>query len=283
MMNDLKRLCVHTITTKPWPLETAAERYASAGVRGITVWRNALEGRDPYQAGQLLRDAGLDIVSLCRGGFFPSTSTEGRQKAIDDNRRAIAEAYALEAPHVVLVCGAVPGLPLEESRRHIQEGIEAVLPDCHQTGVKLAIEPLHPMYADSRSAINTMRQANDLCEAIGDPMIGVAADVYHLWWDPDLETEIARCGAMDRLFAFHVCDWRTPTMDLLNDRGLMGEGCIPIRRIRQWVEAAGFHGYDEVEIFSNSFWAMDQDEFLDAIVRSYRTHVIESTSQEPGI
>lgn len=270
---DLSRLCVHTITTKPWNLETAAAKFSAAGVKGITVWRDTLAGRDIKQTGQMLRDRGLSIVSLCRGGFFPAASAADRAKALDDNRRAIAEAQALGAPLIVLVCGAVPGQPLTESRRQIQDGIAALLPDCAAAGVKLAIEPLHPMYADSRSAVNTLGQANDMVEALGSPWVGVAADVYHLWWDPALEQEIARCGRLNALFAYHVCDWRTPTVDLLNDRGLMGEGCIPLRQIRAWVEAAGFKGFNEVEVFSTRLWAMDQDDYLKKIIQAYQTHV----------
>lgn len=272
-LTDLGRLCIHTITTKPWNLETAAEKFAAAGVKGITVWRDALEKRDPADAGRRLRDLGLAIVSLCRGGFFPGRTAADRAKALDDNRRAIAEARALGAPLIVLVCGAVPGIPLPEARRQIQDGIAALLPECAAAGVKLAIEPLHPMYADTRSAINTLGQANDMCEALASPCVGVAVDVYHLWWDPTLEVEIARCGRLDKLFAYHVCDWRTPTEDLLLDRGLMGEGCIPLRQIRTWVEAAGFRGFNEVEIFSKQYWAGDQDAFLAQVVRAYRDHV----------
>lgn len=268
-LTDTSRLCVHTITTKPWPIETAIDRFAAHGVTGMTVWRDALDGRDIAATGQRIRDAGLSAVSLCRGGFFPAETAAGRQTAIDDNRRAIDEAAALGAPLIVLVCGAVPGQPLEVSRRQIQDGIEAVLPQAAAAGVKLAVEPLHPMYADSRSAINTMQQANDICDAIDSPFVGVAVDVYHLWWDPHLQAEIRRCGKAERIFAFHICDWRTPTEDLLNDRGLMGEGCIPIRQIRGWVEEVGFDGFNEVEIFSTRLWAGDQEEFLGRIVEAY--------------
>jgi sugar phosphate isomerase/epimerase len=269
----LRRLCVHTITTKPWPIETAAAKFAAAGVAGITVWRDTLAGRDIAQTGRLLRDHGLSVVSLCRGGFFPAVTAADRGKAIDDNRRAIAEAHALGAPLIVLVCGAVPGQPLAESRRQIVDGIATLLPECQAAGVKLAIEPLHPMYADSRSAVNTLAQANDMVEQLRSPSVGVAVDVYHLWWDPTLESEIARCGRLQALFAYHVCDWRTPTIDLLNDRGLMGEGCIPLRQIRAWVEATGFRGFNEVEVFSTRLWATDQDDYLARIVQAYRDHV----------
>ena len=269
---DLSRLCIHTITTKPWPIETAIERFSAHGVSAMTVWRDALEGRDIAAAGKRIRDSGMDVVSLCRGGFFPAETAAARQEALDDNRRAIDEAAALGAPLVVLVCGAVPGQPLDVSRGQIRDGIEAVLPHAQAAGVKLGIEPLHPLYADSRSAVNTMAQANDIAEKINSPFVGVVVDVYHLWWDPDLEREIHRCGQMDKLFAFHVCDWRTPTEDLLNDRGLMGEGCINIRQIRGWVEEAGFDGYNEVEIFSNRYWAMEQEQFLERIVEAYTKH-----------
>lgn len=270
---DLSRLCVHTITTKPWPIEVAAAKFAAAGVKGITVWRDALAGRDIAATGRLLRDHGLAVVSLCRGGFFPALTADGRAKALDDNRRAIAEAHALAAPLIVLVCGAVPGQSLAESRRQIVDGIAALLPECHAAGVKLAIEPLHPMYAGDRSAVNTLAQANDMVAQLGSPLVGVAVDVYHLWWDPALEREIARCGQLGALFAYHVCDWRTPTTDLLNDRGLMGEGCIPLRQIRAWVEATGYRGFNEVEIFSTRLWAADQDDYLKRIVQAYRDHV----------
>lgn len=270
---SLSQLCVHTITTKPWPIETAAAKFAAAGVRGITVWRDALAGRDPKVVSALLRDHGLSLVSLCRGGFFPALTAADRAKALDDNRRAIAEAHALGAPQVVLVCGAVPGQSLVESRKQIVDGIAALLPECQATGVKLSIEPLHPMYAGDRSAVNTLAQANDMVEQLASPHVGVAVDVYHVWWDPALEQEIARCGRLGALFAYHVCDWRTPTTDLLLDRGLMGEGCIPLRQIRAWVEAAGFNGFNEVEIFSTRHWTRDQDDFLRDIVTAYQTHV----------
>ncbi len=269
-LTDLSQLCIHTITTKPWDVETAARNFSRAGVAGITVWRDALEGRDIKQTGQLLRDSGLHIVSLCRGGFFPSQDPTKRKAAIDDNRKAIEEAHALGAPLIVLVCGADPSQSLEDSRKQIHDGIAAVLPDAKAAGIKLAIEPLHPMYADTRSAINTLAQANDMAIELNSPLVGVAVDVYHLWWDPNLEMEIKRCGKNNHLFAFHICDWNVPTNDFLFDRGLMGEGCIPVRKIRSWVEEAGFNGFYEVEIFSNKFWKEDQSQFLNKIIRAYQ-------------
>ncbi|MBN1543207.1 sugar phosphate isomerase/epimerase [candidate division KSB1 bacterium] len=260
------------MTTKPWPLETAVDKYAAAGVRGITVWRQWLEGRPLEKSRSLIADAGLAVVSLCRGGFFPSIDAGKRREAIDDNRRALDEAAAIGAPWVVLVCGADPRQSLDESRRQIADGIAACLEHAEQLGVKLAIEPLHPMYAGDRSAVNTLAQANDLCDQLDHSSVGVAVDVYHLWWDPHLQQEIERCGRSGNLLAFHICDWRTPTIDLLNDRGLMGEGCIDIRRIRGWVEEAGFNGFNEVEIFSDRWWKADMDDFLAAILAAYRHH-----------
>ncbi len=271
-INDLSRLCVHTITTRPWKIEEAARRFSEAGVGGITVWRDTLAGRSISETGAMLRESGLQVVSLCRGGFFPHSEKSGRQAAIDDNKRAVDEAAELGAPHVVLVCGAVPGQPLTESRKQIRDGISAVIPHAQAAGVKLAIEPLHPMYADSRSAVNTLGQANDMAEELNSPWVGIAVDVYHLWWDPALEAEIYRCGRNGHLLAFHICDWKTPTTDLLNDRGLMGEGCIDVRQIRGWVEKAGFRGFNEVEIFSNGYWSGDQGQFLEKITQAYLEH-----------
>lgn len=270
-ITDLSQLCVHTITTKPWPIEEAAKHFAASGVKGITVWRDALNGRNIRQTGKMLEDHGLAIVSLCRGGFFPSIEKAKRVAAIDDNKKAIDEAAELGTSMVVLVCGAEPRQSLEVSRQQIQESIHALLPYAADARVKLAIEPLHPMYADTRSAVNTLSQANDMAEALNSPWVGVAVDVYHLWWDPALEKEIKRCGEKGNLSAFHICDWNVPTTDFLFDRGLMGEGCIPIPKIRGWVEETGYTGFYEVEIFSNKFWGGDQSRFLEQIISAYRT------------
>lgn len=275
----MNRLCIHTITTKPLPIEQAIAEYAQRGVGGITVWRQAIEGRDLNQVRRMICDAGLQVVSLCRGGFFPATTSAARQSAIDDNLLAIEQANQLGAPLIVLVCGAVPGMSLIEARKQIADGIAAVLPAAESAGVKLAIEPLHPLYADDRSAVNTMKQAHEICDRLGSPKsLGIAVDVYHVWWGDDLRNQLLHAGNTGRLLAFHICDWLTPTQDLLNDRGLMGDGCIDIRQITQWVEEAGFSGYREVEIFSNRWWSKDQGEFLDAIVQRYNQLYSDATS-----
>ena len=271
VIKDLSRLCVHTLTTKPWNIEECIKNYASAEIPGITIWRNVLENKDLSVVRKQLSDSNLDVVSLCRGGFFPSIDANKRSLAIDDNLLAIEQAAAVGAPLIVLVCGADGKQSLEKSRDQIKEGITKILPTAMAAGIKLAIEPLHPMYAGDRSAVNTMKQANDMAEEINSDWVGVAVDVYHLWWDPSLKEEIKRCADQNHLFAFHVCDWNIPTLDFLNDRGLMGEGCINIPEIRSWVEDAGFKGYNEVEIFSDKFWATDQKEYLEKIKKAYLT------------
>ena len=267
---DISKLCIHTITTKPWGIEEAAKNFSATGVKGITVWRDALEGRNIRATGNMLREHDLTIVSLCRGGFFAHKDSVKRKAAIDDNKRVIEEAAELGTSMIVLVCGADPTQSLEDSRKQIRDGIVEILPDASTANVKLAIEPLHPMYAGDRSAINTLAQANEMAEEINSSFVGVAVDVYHLWWDNNLEKEIKRCGENKKLFAFHICDWKVPTTDILLDRGLMGEGCITVKQIRSWVEATGFEGFNEVEIFSAAYWKEDQHAFLKKIVEAYK-------------
>ena len=270
-LTDYTKLCVHTLTTRPWDIRECVENYSKAGIRGITVWRNVLENKNLKEIKALLDDCSMTAVSVARGGFFPSVEKEKRQLAIADNLLAIDQAAAIGAPLVVLVCGADGRQPLEKSREQIKEGIVAIEPHARAAGVKLAIEPLHPMYAGDRSAVNTLEQANNMAKEINSEFVGVAVDVYHLWWDPHLQDELKRCGQNRNLLAFHVCDWNVPTTDFLNDRGLMGDGCIPIRKIRSWVEETGFDGFYEVEIFSNNYWSMDQQLYLEKIKQAYLT------------
>lgn len=267
---ELNKLCVHSITTKPWSLTESVEKFQAAGVSGISVWQDAAEAIGLKEAKKLLADSDLDVVSYVRGGFFPHASLDDRQTAIDNNKQLIDEAAEIGAPLLVLVCGAEPKQLLTESRKQIQEGIEAIIPYAESRNIKLGIEPLHPMYADTRSAIVNMAQANEVAEKIDHDLVGVVIDVYHLWWDDQLESEINRCGKKDNIFAFHTCDWNVPTENMLTDRGLMGAGAIPTRQIRQWVEAAGFNGYIEVEIFSDHFWSQDQDNYLASIIEAYK-------------
>lgn len=271
-LKDFSKLCVHTLTTKPWGIEACVKNYSRAGIHGITIWRNVLEGQDLQAVKSLLGDHNMQVVSLARGGFFPSVEAAKRDEAIDDNLLAIEQAAAVGAPLIVLVCGADGRQSPEKSREQIAEGIIRLLPAAESAGVKLAIEPLHPMYAGDRSAVNSLKQANDMATLINSKWVGVAVDVYHLWWDDTLQAEIKRCGANHHLLAFHVCDWNVPTVDFLNDRGLMGDGCINIPEIRSWVEEAGFKGFNEVEIFSEKYWGTNQYDYLDKIKHAYLSH-----------
>ena len=271
---DLSRFAVHTITNKPWTLAECCRNYARAGFGGVSIWRDVVNPRERGvgldEAVRIVEDSGLDVPAYVRGGFFPAVDRRGRDAAIDENNRALDEAAALGADQLVLVVGAVPKMPLTEARNQVERGIVACLPHAESVGVKLSIEPLHPMYAADKSCINRMADARGLCEQLDHPMLGIAVDVYHVWWDPDLADEIALAGQRGRLFGFHLCDWRVDTRHLLTDRGLMGEGCIHLASIRTHMEQAGFSGYHEVEIFSETYWAMDQNEYLNRIVDACR-------------
>ncbi len=266
MSADLSSVAVHTMTNKPWSLAQCCEHYAAAGFGGVSVWRNTVApeegGVGLDEAVRIVKGSGLAVPAYVRGGFFPAVIATDRQRAIDHNKTMLDEAAALGADQVVLVVGAVPGMPLSEARKHVADGIAACLPHAEQVGVKLSIEPLHPMYAADKSCINRMADARAVCEQLQHPMLGIAVDVYHVWWDPDLDREIELAGQQGTLFGFHVCDWRVETRHLLTDRGLMGDGCIDVAGIRDMVRSAGFHGFDEVEVFSEEYWAMDQAEYL---------------------
>ncbi|MEM6257302.1 MAG: sugar phosphate isomerase/epimerase family protein [Planctomycetota bacterium] len=273
---DLSNCAIHTMTNKPWSLAECCEHYAAAGIGGISIWRKAVApgegGVGLDEAVKIVEGSGLAVPAYVRGGFFPAVDQADRQSAVDHNKVMIDEAAALGADQVVLVVGAVPGMPLADARQHVADGIAACVEHAKQAGVKLAIEPLHPMYAADKSCINRMAEARAICEAIGSPWLGIAVDVYHVWWDPDLAEEIALAGKLGLLFGFHVCDWRVDTRHLLTDRGLMGDGCIDIRGIRAMVESAGFDGFNEVEVFSEQYWSMNQQDYLAMITDRYREH-----------
>ena len=262
-MADKAKLSINQATTRAqWSLEQAIRGYARHGVPGIAVWRDKLAECGTARAATLLADHGLRVTGLCRGGMFPAPDEAGSAAAQDDNRRAVDEAVAIGAECLVLVVGGLPGASkdLAGARAQVRDGIARLLPYARAAKMPLAIEPLHPMYAADRACVNTLGQANDLCDALGEGL-GVAVDVYHVWWDPALEREIARAGR--RILAFHICDWLVPTRDLLLDRGMMGDGMIDIPRIRGWVEAAGYRGFHEVEIFSSeNWWKRDADEVV---------------------
>ncbi len=224
-------------------------------INAIAPWRDQVESVGLVEAARIVRSNGLRVTGLCRGGMFPAATPEGIAKANDDNLRAIDEAAALRADCLVLVVGGLPGSSKDivGARQMVADGIAAMLPHARAAGIPLAIEPLHPMYAADRACVNTIDQALDLCALLG-PGVGVAIDVYHVWWDPHLATAIARAGAMQAILAHHICDWLVPTRDMLLDRGMMGDGVIDLKAIRAMLEAAGYHGPQEVEIFSRDHW-----------------------------
>ncbi|PDT53229.1 MULTISPECIES: sugar phosphate isomerase/epimerase family protein [Sinorhizobium] len=243
------------------------------GITAIAPWRDQVAAIGLNEAARIVRSKGLKLTGLCRGGFFPAADAAGREKALDDNRRAIDEAAALGADCLVLVVGGLPdgSKDIDRARRMVEEGIAAVLPHARAAGVPLAIEPLHPMYAADRACVNTLGQALDICETLGAG-VGVAIDVYHVWWDPNLANQIARAGRMKAILAHHICDWLVPTKDMLTDRGMMGDGVIDLREIRGMIEAAGFLGAQEVEIFSaDNWWKRPAEEVIATCVERFRS------------
>lgn len=271
---DIKKLAVNQATTmKQWTLREAIEGYAAKDIRGISVWRDKLAECGVDEAARILKDNGMTVTGVCRGGMFPANDDAGRQAALDDNRRAVDEAAAIEAQCLVMVCGGLPdgSKDMIDARVQVADGLAAMLPHARDAGVPVAIEPLHPMTAADRACVNTLEHALDLCDALGDG-IGVAVDCYHVWWDPKLEEQIARAG--DLILGFHVCDWLVPTVDLVWDRGMMGDGVIDIPRIRGWVEDAGYRGFNEVEIFSErNWWQRDPVEVVDTCIERYKHFV----------
>ena len=294
--NDDRWLSINTATIRrsrgiDLPLPDIIEACARRGIRAISPWRDQVAAAGLANTSRLVRSHGLELSGYCRGGMFTATDGAGLRAAQDDNRRAVDEACELGARCLVLVVGGLPGAlagkaahkDLALSRHQVADGIGGLLEYARRMGMPLAIEPLHPMYAADRACVNTLEQALDVCDAL-DPIdvrdesprlavLGVAVDVYHVWWDPKLQAQIARAGRQ-RLLAFHVCDWLTPTADMLNDRGMMGDGVIDIPKIRGWVEAQGFDGYSEVEIFSAAnWWQREHGEVLDTCITRHRSAV----------
>jgi sugar phosphate isomerase/epimerase len=258
---------------KSWTLEQLIEGCARAGLSAIAPWRDIVQACGVARAGSLIRARGFSVSCLCRGGMFPAADEAGRRAALDDNRRAVDEAAAIGARCLVLIAGGLPkgSKDLAGAQAQVRDGLAALLPHARAAGVPLAIEPLHPMYAADRACVNTLAHANDLCDELGEGL-GIALDVYHVWWDPDLARQIARAGR--RILTYHVCDWLVPTRDLLLDRGMPGDGAIDLRAIRAMVEATGYAGHCDVEIFSaENWWKREPDEVLRICLERHQTVV----------
>jgi sugar phosphate isomerase/epimerase len=279
-----EHLSLNTATVrKQWKLDQIIDECAKRGIRAISPWRDQVAAIGLQNVEKQLRANGMQLSGYCRGGFFPAPDAAGLKAALLDNRKAIDEARILDAPCLVLVVGGLPGAldgkaaykDMGRARNEVRDGIAASLEYAREVGMPLAIEPLHPMTAADRACINTLEHALDLCDEL-DPgrsgALGVACDLYHVWWDPKLKEQIVRAG-QKRLLAYHVCDWLTPTRDLLNDRGMMGDGVIELRKVRGWVEAEGFEGFSEVEIFSENWWSKPGEEVLDTVIARHKSVV----------
>ncbi len=273
LSQDRAHFAVNSATVKAWSLEQLVEGCARAGVTAIAPWRDILQACGLEKAGRLIRAAGLTVTCLCRGGMFPAADEAGRRAALDDNRRAVDEAAAVGAQCLVLIAGGLPkgSKDIAGAHEQVHDGLAALLPHARSAGVALALEPLHPMYAADRACLNTLAHANDLCDRLGEGVV-VALDVYHVWWDPDLAQQIARTGK--RILTYHVCDWLVPTKDLLLDRGMPGDGVIDLRGIRAMVEATGYAGHCDVEIFSaQDWWKRDPAEVLKICLERHQSVV----------
>jgi sugar phosphate isomerase/epimerase len=270
----VKGLSINLATVREqFGFAAAVDACLAQGITAIAPWRDQVEAIGLDAAVRIVEQNGLQVTGYCRGGMFPATDQAGLAAAIDDNKRAIDEAAALGADCLVLVVGGLPGASkdITAARAMVADGIAAVLPHARSAGVPLAIEPLHPMYAGDRACVNTLEQALDLCEVLGVG-VGVAIDVYHTWWDPKIRAQIARAGRERRILAHHICDWLVPTRDLLYDRGMMGDGVIDLKQFRADIERAGFHGPQEVEIFSaQNWWKRPGEAVLATCIERFRT------------
>jgi len=282
---DHRWLAINTATVRrqrgtPWPLPQILDACAARGIRAVAPWRDQVAAAGLAATAAQIKVLGLELSGYCRGGMFTYTDATSHEAVRDDNRRALDEACTLGAPCLVLVVGSLPGAlagkpahrDIGAARAQVADGVAWLLEQARARRMPLAIEPLHPMYAADRACINTLTQALDLCDAL-DPArsgaLGIAVDAYHVWWDPQLQAQIARAGR-ERLLALHVCDWLVPTTDLLEDRGMMGDGIIDLRRLRACIEDAGYAGYSEVEIFSRSnWWQRDGAEVLQTCIQRH--------------
>ncbi len=276
-MDDLTRLSINQVTTRSqWTLAQAIEGYARHQVPGIGIFRDMLAECGVLKACGLIRDTGLAVASLCAGGRFAAADANSWQDILDDNRRAIEEAHALGAQCLVLIGGGLPpgSKDLPGARARYRDGVAALLGDAASAGVRLGIEPQHPMSAADRGCISTLAQANDICDALGDvggDTVGIVFDLYHLWWEPGVEAQIVR--GKGRFSLFHLNDWLSPTENTRNQRGMMGDGVIDIPRLRGLIEEAGYDGFNEVEIMNSDLWKMDPDDLVRLCIERYRTVV----------
>ncbi|MDX5459149.1 sugar phosphate isomerase/epimerase family protein [Micromonospora tulbaghiae] len=271
----LARLSLNQRTTRRWSVAEAVDGCVRAGIPAIGLWREPVAEIGVPAAARLVTGAGLRVSSLCRGGFLTAADEAGRIEALADNRRAIDEAAALRAACLVLVVGGLPpgSRDLPGARRRVADALAELAPYAAERGVRLALEPLHPMYCADRAVLSTLGQALDLAEAFPAEQVGVVVDTFHVWWDPDVWRQIARAGT--RIASFQVCDFLTPLpADVLLGRGMMGDGHIDFPPLRRAVEAAGYSGDVEVEIFNAEVWTTDPDQVLATMTARYVDRVL---------
>lgn len=269
------RLSLNTATVKSATLDTAARLCAEHGITGIGPWRDVVQACGIASAASLFHEYALQVTSLCRGGFFTVPDGEARVAALDDNRAALREAAEIGARELILVVGGLPtgSRDLPAARRTVGDALAELAPYAASLGVRLAIEPLHPMFCADRAVVSTLTQALDLAAPFPADVVGVVVDTYHVWWDPDLFDAIARAGREGRISAYQVCDWVTPLpADVLLGRGHVGDGHIDFGPITQAVRAAGYTGHVEVEIFNQSVWDTDPEVTVAETVRRHREH-----------
>ncbi|TXS35951.1 sugar phosphate isomerase/epimerase family protein [Streptomyces sp. OR43] len=272
---DLSRLSINQETIKQWSLPELAEGCAKAGVDKVGLWRAPVQEYGVARTAALLADHGLTVTSLCRGGFFTALDPAERARALDDNRAALDEAAGLSTDTLVLVSGGLPegSKDLYGARERIADALAELVPYAAERNVRLAIEPLHPMFASDRCVVSTLSQALDIAERFPAEQVGVVVDTYHLWWDDQAPAQIARAGAAGRIHSFQLADWITPLpAGVLLGRGQLGDGSVDFRAFRTAVEATGFDGPIEVEIFNEALWARDGAEVLAEVAARYVEH-----------
>lgn len=270
----MNRYSLNQATTKYWPLEDVVAASAKAELDWIGLWREPIQEYGVERAAKLVADAGLRVSSLCRSGFFTATDAAERQAKIEDNRRAIDEAATVGTDVLILVSGGLPpgSRDIDGARGMICDGIAELTPYAAERGVRLAIEPLHPMFCSDRCVVSSLSGALDLAEQFPVEQVGVVVDAYHLWWDADVYKQIERAG--DRILSYQVSDWVTPLpADNLLGRGMMGDGAIELRRLREACDAAGYDGPVEVEIFNQELWDAPGQQVFDLALARYREHV----------
>ncbi|MET7725552.1 sugar phosphate isomerase/epimerase family protein [Streptomyces mirabilis] len=264
-MSSLARFSINQMTVKQLPMPELVESCLELGIQGVGLWREPVQSYGLDATAKLVRDAGLAVTTLCRGGFFTAIDPQERARALDDNRAAVDEAATLGTDTLVLVSGGLPAgsKDLHGARERIADALGELGPYAAERGVRLAIEPLHPMYAADRCVVSTLAQALDLAERFPADQVGVTVDTYHIWWDDTAPAQIARAGAGGRIHTFQLADWTTPLPEgVLNGRGQIGDGSIDMREWRGYVEAAGYSGPIEVELFNDGLWARDGREVL---------------------